>query len=191
MDNIQDIYNIHIKKLSNLNEENPKMFLFMSGVPGSGKTYLAKQLEKDLKAIRVSNREAYHIIKDDLKIALDDYHEIIHEYREYLLDKLKNYANGLIIIDASIDREYWNLSKWADDNGYKCFVIKMDVTREEAGRRLKINEPNSYKDYMLHMDRWIEDNNNFNSQVKADFVYKGEQYSDLLIAINDKLTNLQ
>jgi tRNA uridine 5-carbamoylmethylation protein Kti12 len=190
MDNtLSDIYNIHIRNLKNLDNPNPKLFIFMSGVPGSGKTYLAKQLEKDLKAIRVSNREAYHVIKDDLKIKLDDYHEIIHEYRYFLLNKLKSYPNGLVIIDASIDREYENLTKWADDNDYKYFVIGIDISREEAEARLKINEPNSYKDYLLHMDKWIADHEKFNAKVKADFVYAEEKYTDLLSAIKNKTTH--
>lgn len=44
------IFKEYEKQLKNLFEPHRKLIICFAGVPGSGKTYLAKNLKKDIKA---------------------------------------------------------------------------------------------------------------------------------------------
>ena len=71
------IYQQHIKQLKNVFCVNKKLLVCFSGVPGSGKTTLAKKLERKYKGVRINTDDLRDIfdmfgIKNREK-ELDDY----------------------------------------------------------------------------------------------------------------------
>lgn len=98
-----EIYEEYKKQLNNLFEPNKKLVICFAGIPGSGKTYLAKKLERRYRGVRINNDDLRKII--DSKIGEDKREEIL---QEFLLDLLKTFSfeNKLVILDSGIERKY-------------------------------------------------------------------------------------
>jgi adenylate kinase family enzyme len=166
---IEKIYEKHIKELKNLRAGEKKLIICFSGIPGSGKTFVAKILEKKYKGVRISSDNIRKII-DWLKIVKnkEDKEKIL---RQYLINFLKNYkfSNKLIILDSSIDRKYKEIFKVAREKRIKIFIVKITASKKGIILRLKKNK-GRLKGFLGNFDRWEKDYNNFNKRVKADFV---------------------
>ncbi len=58
------IYKEHLKHLKNKNiSNNKKAVICFSGIPGAGKTYIAKILEKRYKGVRIRSDDIREIVK--------------------------------------------------------------------------------------------------------------------------------
>lgn len=157
------------KTIQNLDIYHPKIVIAFSGIPGSGKTFIAKQLENKYKAVRIQNdkiREA--VDKVFQNISNEEAEKFKDSYLMSVLDELKNKRNGLIILDSSMDRRYPKIIKWCKENNFKLIVIKLDITKEIAVKRLKEREGTNAKNYLKNLDRWFLDFKKFNRNYKAD-----------------------
>jgi len=98
------IANVYIEQLSNRDIPQQKALITFSGIPGSGKTTLARKLEHDLNAQYVHHDSLRKIIEsegDDPKR-----YTMIPISRIVITTILNNDANKRIILDASIDRSW-------------------------------------------------------------------------------------
>lgn len=188
---IKQVHPLYIKKLKNLHTYNKKLLILFSGVPGSGKTFVAKKIEEEFKAIRINADTIRGIFRKSILPKYPqikgNFNEIVIDYTFYLMDHIPQ-NNGLIIIDSSIDRKYKRVFKWAKNNGYKYFIIRLIIPRDTIIERIRLRDKEKAKYYFSHMNKWIEDNYNFNKNVRANFDFNNEADLGLLLgSIKKKL----
>jgi predicted kinase len=174
---IKFIHSEYIKTLKYYSPSilNDKVILTFSGVPGSGKTTLAKRIEDKFKAIRLNNDDIREIIlRLNPQFTFPQIQELLYKYLEFFFIEIIKQNNQFIILDSSIDRTYEKVKGWADDLGFRLIIIRIKSDKELIVKR--INERNG-KDahlYLEKMDGWIEDNGKFNSQVNADLTINSD-----------------
>ena len=153
------IYRIHRKKLKYVNRTGRKLLITFAGVPGSGKTVIAKELEKKLKAVRISSMDV-----EKIYISLGNERDIPTKraYIGWLMNKIaREFKNKTIILDKGIERTYKDILKWAEDNDYKIFIINVNCTRKTAERRIVMREGDNAQYYLVEMDRWVKEYNKY------------------------------
>jgi predicted kinase len=186
------IFSSHLKTLKNLNKENPPCLILFSAAPGMGKTTLAKFLEKQLSAIRISSDEIRILLKEnEIDPKTFDEKNILEKYFGFLHEKLKNISkNKLIIFDANVDRIFPKISNFAKQNNYKTLTIRLTLPPEEAKKRLISREKNP-ENYLKHFDKWYKDYLNFNIKNSDYFLDASskEEYFSLLKNIKEKLNS--
>lgn len=187
------IFESHRKSLKYFDHPNPTpLVITFSGVPGSGKTTIAKLLEEKYKAIRINNDQIRDIVGETLHSKDVDYIEtFIVPYLEKLRPELIMSPNKIIILDSSIDRRYEAVSKFYENAGYKFFIIKLDFPREEIEQRIK-NRNENFEDYLAKLDDWWQDFENFSQMRKADFVIKigdKNEINKLLEILDSKISS--
>ena len=183
---IKNIYKEHLKVLKNLNIDNKnKLLICFSGIPRSGKTTIAKKIERDLKAVRISNDLIRDIINNKFKnVARDDIQEILEDYLIWLLEELEKFSNNLIVLDSSIDRKYKKVFYFANKFKFKTFIIKIEIGKDEFKKRIK-----NKKEYLDGMNKWYSDYLKFNKINKNNYFIKNSQiinWLDLYEQINYK-----
>lgn len=155
----KEIYRTHRKKLKNLNKESRKLLITFAGIPGSGKTVIAKALEKELEAVRINSidvEKAYVALGNERSIPTK------RAYIDWLMNKIaREFRNKTIILDKGIERTYEDILKWAKDNDYKIFIIDVNCSRRTAERRIVMREGDNAKYYLVEMDRWVSEYNKY------------------------------
>ena len=153
-----DIYKEHKQELQNLDVAHAPFIITFSATPGMGKTTVAKQLESELFALRISSDTARALLtKHSLKPS-----ETLRDYLQYMLKQLEQTSpNHLIILDMSVDREYKLIADAAQKQNIPLFVIRLDVTKEEAASRILKSKPKPDA-YLKHLDKWFKDYQAFN-----------------------------
>ncbi|MFH1648798.1 MAG: AAA family ATPase [Patescibacteria group bacterium] len=132
------MYEEHKRQLKYLEYPNKKLIVTFSGTFGSGKSTLAKLIEERFKAIRINNDDIRSIINSVANPQTNgERQEILIEYNKRLFGYGSQEDNGLIILDASVDREYKLVQKLAEKYGYKIFVVRMDLAKETLINRIK------------------------------------------------------
>lgn len=190
----QDIFKKHLPKLRNLTVANPRLIIAFSGVPGSGKSDLARAIEARYQGVRVANDDIRGIL-DKLGIHRDASHKqaLLEEYLLALLEELVAYPNGLLILDSSIDRKYAKVKAVASEHDYKIFVIQLEAPRSELRHRIRVRDKSkhNYLDYFREFDRWESDHDSFVANIQANYVWdQGKQKSpEGLYAQLDALIN--
>lgn len=149
------IYRIHRKRLKYVNENRRKLLVTFAGVPGSGKTVIARRLEKELRGIRINSidvEKAYVALGNERDISVK------RAYIDWLMNKIvKEFKNKTIILDKGIERTHEEILKWVEENNYEIFVIGLDCSRETLERRIKEREGDNAKYYLAEMDRWVRE----------------------------------
>ena len=186
----QTIYKKHIKLLNNLNKQNnKKVVICFSGVPRSGKTTIAKKIEKKYKGIRLSNDQIRNIVrKIEKSFNIKDEQEVLENYLLWLIEKLNSLENKLIILDSSIDRKYKKVKSAAKKDNYSLFVIRIKITKKTFKKKIADNK--CREEYLESMNEWFRDYDNFIKVVKSDYVLDNnhEPKLDMLFEkINDTL----
>jgi predicted kinase len=161
------IHKVHLKQLRNLNEKYDKLLICFSGVPGSGKTHIAKILEKRYKGVRLSSDDIRKII-DELGLIEDYIEHLLHKYFYWLLS-IYPYSNKLIILDKSIDRDYKKIFSLAKKEQYKIFVIRIKASSKIIRARLA-KQKRTGDGFNKKMRKWIDDYNEFGGKYKPDVV---------------------
>jgi hypothetical protein len=125
------IFETQFSSLQHTQEENQKFLILFSGASGSGKTLVAKRLEERFHALRFSSDEA-----GILFTKFGACRELLGSYLLFGLGKLAHKSpNHLIILDATCDNIYSACRKFAQDEGFQTFLIRMDVEKEVARGR--------------------------------------------------------
>ena len=134
---IQKITDEYYAAVPHKNARGPKVMILFSGVPGSGKSTVARVLEREFRAVRLSNDEvrsriwavAPHApLKEreaaKLRIATD------------VLTRVLQAGNGMAIIDTSCDRGYDYYQEFAAKYGYRIVLLRLRVPYSEIKARL-------------------------------------------------------
>ena len=168
------IYRIHRKKLKYINKAGRKLLITFAGVPGSGKTVIAKELEKKLEAVRINSIDV-----EKIYISLGNERDIPTKraYIDWLMDKIvKEFKNKTIILDAGIERRYEGIFKWVEENGYDVFVIGVNCSRKTLERRIIMREgEENAKNYFAEMNRWIREYNKYKKLGISDIEINTEE----------------
>ncbi|PIN79421.1 hypothetical protein COV16_04320 [Candidatus Woesearchaeota archaeon CG10_big_fil_rev_8_21_14_0_10_34_8] len=183
MDNklYKEIFYIHQNYIKNFNTKNKKIFVCFSGVPGSGKTYISKVLEKKYSAIRINT----DILRDILMKLMEDHPDFQNKDRESLLEYYLhaffqdyNFLNGFIILDASIDRRYDKLCPLLETNGFIIFVIQVESSLENIKRRLYISKKEKADLFIGNLEVWQRDYEEYGNKHKVDITVKNNDFVD-------------
>lgn len=164
----EQIYKEHKKFLHNLDyKNNTKLIICFSGVPKSGKTMIAKKLEKKYRAIRISNDHIRYVVAD--KLGKKHSSSLMESYARWLFDKFKNKKNKIYILDSSIDRKYKKITKLARGNNFKLFIIRLDISRNVFKQRIKFSK--SIKYYSKTMEKYFFDHKKCIENLKSDLKF--------------------
>lgn len=182
--NIFDVLdNEFLGKLNNKDVENPvKCFIGISAIPQSGISTLADLLEERYKGVKVEKNAARNIIYANMEITdTKQVEDIFDEYIEKRIDNICKLSNKLIIWDGSIDRNFHKYQNWAKDNGYKTFVINLDTDVEIIKKRIGENkDPKTAHWYLLAMDKWQKDHEEYINNQQVHFTIKNNSDADYL-----------
>ena len=161
---------IHSKKLKNLDNVNKKVIICFWGIPASGKTRLAKIIEKKFKAIRINSDDLRTIIDKEITKKEDEREKIL---KKYVLDLLKDcpFKNKLILLDSGIERKYEDIKKTAKSEKYKLFIIKMAVSKALILKRIKIKDKKRFEEHPEDIKRWFKEYKEFEKVIKPDFIF--------------------
>jgi len=171
---IKKIYRFHLKQLKNLNVFHKKFMVVFSGIPGSGKTYIAKILEKRYKGVRIRT-DSLRLIVRKFKLGDEEINEkILKKYYYWLLNDY-SFKNKLIILDKGIDRKYKEIFALEKQKGYKVFTIRLKVSRKKSKERIIKKLGALDENYIKNIDRWIREWGAFGKKVKPDIVIENEE----------------
>jgi predicted kinase len=168
---IQQIHQNYYPFIPNLTRVNErKMLVLFSGIPGSGKTTHARQLERAYHGIRINVDEIRELVGHlGLAETKEKRNQIAKAYVAYCLDQLIAETNHLVIIDASADRVYHQTMTWCKKNDFESYIISLDISKEEAVARLTLREiAEELPTYLEMLDTWITDHAAFRDQATPD-----------------------
>ena len=179
----------YVKQLKNLDKSNKKLLICFSGIPGSGKTYIAKILEERYSGVRIRSDDIREIIRD-LEIEEEKTNDMTYNYLNWFFKNYK-FQNKLIILDKGIDRGYNEIFSLFERNGYEIFTIRLEVPRKIYERRIKEKLGELDENYINNIDRWIRERENFGKNVKSNLTIGNGEKLNLEILFNklDKLIN--
>ena len=151
------------------------------GVPGSGKTWLAKKIEKQYNGVRINNDLLRKIIDKKITKKEEEREEIL---KEFLSKFLKQYAfkNKLVILDSGIERKYETIKEIADKKNIEIFIIKMVVPKKMIIQRIKKKDEKRFGEHPEHIRGWFEDYNNF--KINPDFIFKENSLPELFLKLD-------
>jgi predicted kinase len=165
----QKIFSEHKKILNNLEtEQTAGLVICFAGIPGSGKTTIAKELEKKYNAVRINSEDLGKIVKRTVG-ELPDGNTVQNNYQIYLLENWP-FANKLVIVDSGIERRYEKVLDSAKKSGLDLFVIRLDVSENILRRRIQDREGKNAPAYFNSFDRWKREFKSFKDSVEVDFV---------------------
>jgi thymidylate kinase len=186
----------HLKN-TNLGK-NSKLMIVFSGVPGSGKTYLSKILEKKYQAVRMRSDTIREIINKfpeeyfkQIEIDLEKVFNIKDKskLKEYLYDDLSmkketviakyvdnflvnySYKNTMLVYDGSIDRKYDRVKQISERIGFKLFLIKLPLNKKMIRQRIINRGEGDMTSFDTNLPRWEKDYTNLNKKTRADFEF--------------------
>lgn len=163
-----------------------KIIVTFAGIPGSGKTTIAKLLEEKLHALRVSSMDVQRELEKESGKVL--YEGIIEDKRRKIIEILDEIAdkspNKLIILDKGIERTYKNILNWAYEHNYEMITIALDCPESILEERLNTREGKSATNYLANMNRWVEEYNLFMKENEVDMRFDTSKLSDSEICEN-------
>ncbi|MEX0668416.1 MAG: AAA family ATPase [Candidatus Saccharimonadales bacterium] len=177
----------HIQQLDNLEVENPKLMVCFAGPPGSGKTTLARAIEDKYKGVRISTDDIRKLIADFKSgLSIDQSNDIARTYHDFLLNRLGDIPNGLLVIDSGIERKYEQVSTAARENGYELVVIDIFLPKDVLETRIKQSKSNP-QDYLPFLDNWIKDHEAFREAEEADFVVDEDTKIEEVVKVAEEI----
>ena len=190
------IYKEHFKKFKNISVPNKKLLICFSGIPGSGKTYISKILEKKYSGIRIRTDGIRKIIHNLLKKETEKHHEnldyvdpILKKYLSWLFLNY-SFANKLIILDKGIDRGYKEIFAMFKKKKYQMFIIRIKASQKILEKR--IFEKKNCRDphFDSEIKRWTLEWKEFGKKIKPNLIIENENKLNLkpLFIKLDKLT---
>ena len=156
----------YVHELPFQEKENPPILIMFSGTPAMGKTTLAKELQQELQAIRISRDEIRKLLREknlDLTY-LDAITALI------LYESLKDIPNRTVILDCSVDRKYDYCVEMAKDLGYRSYLIRLELSKEETKRRI-IARGEAVDVFLRDFELFYADYQALGSRVEPDFYY--------------------
>ena len=161
------ISNKYYPYIKNKNIKNKKLAICFSGVPGSGKTSIAKILEDKYKAVRINKDDIGKIINSLNLTNTNKKEDLSYQYINQLISNYP-FSNHLIIIDRSIDRTHNETFKILRKFGFKIFIIRIKVSKSIAIKRIKKRNYKNFQVWMSKINKWFSDYNKSGKMIKAN-----------------------
>jgi predicted kinase len=130
-----------------------KFVIMFSGVPGTSKSQIAHHLSWNLGLPIFSN----DILRTEIYAEMGHFdNDAYIKLRDIRLDQLM--ASGKsFIYDASVDRQWPQAKKWIYDNGYECFVISLNFSKNFIEGLYKAKEDT----HVEMVDQWFQEHTTF------------------------------
>ncbi len=144
---------------------------------------MAKEIADKVNGIYLDKDYARTLVYENEKIdSVQQPEDILDEYMPTVFEKLTQVKNGLIILDASVDRKFDEYKKWADENGYKVFVISVEVDRDIAEEAIRKERDGKTAEWFISQyDRWYGDHEKFLISHQPDFTIQDLAEKDKVI----------
>jgi len=165
------------------------LIIVFVGVPGSGKTTLAKKIEEEFKAIRIDNVEIKEIIKE--KKLAENSEEAQKLYRDFMFNLIGKdlFANKLIILDKGIDREYKKYFELFERKKWKYFVIKIKIPKEKAIENIMKRQSEDLNVVKTSMERWFKEWRKYLGNVDLEIDGNNIDYKKVFKNIKSRLNS--
>jgi len=146
---------------------HPRIFLQFSGMPGSGKTVLARRLATDLQAQYIRHDD----IREEVRsrgINSDTVH--IPSVSKLIVNFIMQHDNNkLIILDSSIDHNWQRYFEHVKELHALPLIIRMDVPTERIKDRIQARDGRN-NHILEELDRYQQAFENCRRQVPADLI---------------------
>lgn len=188
---LEIIFKQHCAGLENTDIQQKPFIIMFSGIPGMGKSFIAKQLADVYQAVCIKTDDIRSLISAQSEVLKSSYDLILQQYFAYFL-KHYNCPNKRIILDASIDRKYKQLFPYFEKNNINFLVIRLVVTRDLIIERLKDREGQAARWYLNNVDSWFHDYEQFGQDYKNYLLFENTERPDLnllITQINKSLEN--
>jgi predicted kinase len=130
----------YLEKLPYRDVDNPRVFLIFSGMPGSGKTFLAQKFAKDLRAQYIRHDDIRDEVKH-LNLDLTKFH-IPSVSKLIINDIMAHDRNKFIILDGSIDHGAERYFEHVKELHALPIIIRFDVPIETILERIVARDKN-------------------------------------------------
>ncbi len=161
-------------ELKNKNISHPQFIITFSGVPGTGKTSIAKKLEERYRAVRINNDYIRQIItSQNLASSEENAEQLLQEYGFHLLPHLP-LPNKRTVLDKSIDRRYRWFLDTCRNYGFKYFLIRLDISSADRALRMLGKRELITDREKNSMRRWIREYQDCVKNLEADIVLDAE-----------------
>jgi len=168
----QSIYKKHEKYLKHIGRKTKKKILIcFSGIPGSGKTTIAKVIEKRYRMVRINSHRIGKIIRElQLEGIVDKDIDIPKMQIGYCLWLLKQrpFRSTEIIFDMGIDRKHKEILSMAKLHGFDLVVIRVITSMKTIRKRIKNRNKEDSDVYFKELKRWEKEFKEFANKNKAD-----------------------
>lgn len=142
--------------LRNTEAEHPTFAVVFSGVVKSGKSTVAKVLQRRYEMVRVENDM---LRESSIELEEGEVYDVVADLvRSWDLD------NKRLVLDASIDRSHNKILPALESSGFPVFTIKMPVP-EDINKRFQVHYPDS------DPERYIRDQEQALESLEPDFVF--------------------
>ena len=112
-----------------------KTVMILRGMPGSGKSEVAKQL-KEAAGATVVSLDDFRIVDGEYKFIPAREREVVAAYKDAFQAALDR-EDGFIVVDNCNSREWEFVQEWskAEDRGYMVHIIEVQAEIEECLER--------------------------------------------------------
>jgi len=169
----------YIGQLSNRDVPHRRILLSFCGVPGSGKTTLAKMLTRDLRAQYIRHDDIRAMIRyegyEPSKMSMGPISTIVAN------TILANDANKFIIIDAGQDRQWERFFAHAKEWKAQPIIIRLNVSKELLQERLSRRDSKT-TNHRRNLELFIEQFENCKKHVVADIELVADYNYDEVLA---------
>ena len=123
---------LYIPTLKNVSVQHPRLMVWFSGPPSSGKSRVARAIEEKFQALRLENDAIRILLLEHFpQLSFDERNDATYAYSRHLSDRLLDIAlNGFWVIDSSIDRRFADFYAFADTHRFDHLLIAMDIPEE-------------------------------------------------------------
>lgn len=160
----QKLANQYLLGLKNRDLPRKRVCIIFSGVPGSGKTTLAKKLAHDLTAQYIRHDDIRELAR---RLGYDVSKLTISSISRIVMDTImEKDANKFVIIDASLDRTWPLFFDHTTEHGALPIVIRLDIPKEVVEKRVNLRDKNDFGS-VTNLDTFYEQFENSKKHVKA------------------------
>ncbi len=186
---------LFLPTLRNVTIPHPRLMIWFSGPPSSGKSAVAKSIEQTFQAIRFENDTVRKLLIDHCPdLSFDERNQITYTYGLHVYEQLANTPNGLWIIDSSIDRRADAFYGFAEQHHFAHFLIAMDIPEATHKEWIMAGGDRPYStaaEYLMRMPQRRQEQRDFLHAHVPDLILQpGYQMQTVIDAVSAKLREI-